>query len=89
MTNFYSIIWLIFIHKSFVHPILYENILYENFYLNEKSTCLVAVELFQYLLPWVANSCFIYPLVQSLVPETVYMMLLKSDYRQRDGFLEE
>ena len=31
--------------------------------------------LFQYLLPWVTNSCSIYRLVQSLVPETHYMVL--------------
>ena len=36
--------------------------------------CLVAVWLFQYILPWVANSCAIYPLAQSLVPETVYVV---------------
>ena len=30
--------------------------------------------LFQYLLPWVTNSCSIYHLVQSLVPVTYYVV---------------
>ena len=65
----HSVIWLIFIRKIF-HTV--ENILHK--IQIKKSTHLVAVWLFRYLLPWVANSCSIYPLDQSLVPETLHVV---------------
>ena len=71
-----TIFWLIFILKVFSYSQFCTKIFYMKFLfkLKNHTTHLVAMELSSYLLPWVTISCSIYPLAQSLVPETLYVI---------------
>ena len=81
----------LYVKQFLVQPISYKNNLYKSLFIL-KLTCLIAMGLFLYLLSWVTNSCSIYPLAESRVPEILYTVsrhFSKAIIGESSAFLEE